>query len=240
MESLLPLDNALVTTIQDLKQQQHAASVSTQNYIGGWYPLLSTLYTYNADNVINVAGIEIDKFSLGQMLWIIQGGSAKYFYVTKVDKVNGLIKVNAGNEYTYTNIDIDKIYIATSSNPVGFPPAFSVTIAATDTSNESISSQDCNLYMINGLVILNFQTENWNKTGSATATVQGDLPIKGNPNRMHWHAGIALRSNATPVAGRLQINGNTFVLYRLDGGTFAASGLAAIGATFNITYLCDE
>jgi hypothetical protein len=238
MESLLPLDNTLITTIRDLKNQQHASSVSTQSYIGDWYPLLSTLYTYYADNYLAVDPSEMSRFSVGKRLRLTQG-IQKFFYIIKVDTINNRLKITGGDDYTYENAPIQSIDLGTNDNPIGFPPAFRYTLVS-PTAGEFIGLQDCNFYMSNALVSLNFNTSAWSKSSGDTPTVTAGLPIIGNGDRMHWHSGIRITNNGSTVGGDLLINDTRFVLYKWGSGNFIATGIGAIGVTFSITYLCNE
>lgn len=108
---------------------------------GGWEYFNDNGAYQSADSpsfVIRFASVDYSSIlSAGMRIRLKQGGSYKYFIITKVSfSTNTDVTVYGGTDYTLTNAAITDLWISSQKSPLGFPMAVEKwTVETSDTSN---------------------------------------------------------------------------------------------------------
>lgn len=100
------------------------ASQNARQAFDGWTTFDASWFTYASPTSINVQipnSSPDSALTAGDKVWVSQGGSDKYFWVTWVSSTQ--IGIAGGDNNTFTNAKIDGIFFSKVSNPSGFPSA---------------------------------------------------------------------------------------------------------------------
>jgi len=147
-----------------------------------WVAMNPEVFSYNADNILNISTIDpTEYFQVGDRLRMKQTGDStyRYFYITRSDTT--LIKVFAGLDYIYANLDILEIAISRHPNPIGFPPEFEFALNPTFTGGGSpiiASSVNHTFRMLGELVFLDVAVEVTYTLSSPPTAFDLDYPFQ--------------------------------------------------------------
>lgn len=230
---LNPVNTDFVDGINDLDKRLQDIENTRQQYVGDWFEFNVIDFTYNADNIITVSNLDpLDRFQIGDKLWLVQGGTDKYFYIIDVDADN--IYLDAGDDYTYTNTAITFVASSRLASPFGFPPDFNFTTSIDEVTwfstvgSASIVNQDLR-YRMDGARVSFYG----DLRVSATQTViyyYFDLPILNTENEAQVIIGKLLTSGTgTPTilgdnVGQIFLDNTTrWGTSRVDG-SFISTG----------------
>ena len=135
-----------------------------------WADIPIGYFSYTSASRITIAGFTpITYFQVGDLLWIKQNDSEKYFYV--IDVGDDYLDVNAGTDYTFTSDTLQFIRFSRMPNPSGFAGSFNYLPTVTldgDTFTITPASTIVKYKMLGNYVIINGVI--WGTVTSGVAT----------------------------------------------------------------------
>lgn len=219
------------STASQLRATDPIGREQVQRLDNDWSDVPVDYFTYSSASRITIAGfVPSSYFQVGDILWIKQNSSEKYFYVFDVGDT--YLDIDGGSDYTFTSDALQFIKFSRMGNPSGFPGRIRYTPELGQEGDTPTLLPDSTFlyYKMSGNQVIISGNVVWTEAAGTDSAIYISLPFTLRTGKSTWFTISILPLIYSPVADLVQVSvgengvGGLLTMYVWNEGTLIPAG----------------